>query len=414
MITSITMMIRRQVRLRLFSVFIHISCIKSFSRDPSPRHASCFGREKESSYFFSDVRRSALEGIVQLGFGSLLIATMCLPNNAVAIVPLINNGEMQGIPIVTQSDLGTAVRESIVRGAQLADQVDLRWERFSDGLRDEKKCDPLTKRRLFDNGRRKDGSRIGNPVLGALCSPEPLKDVDLSLATTILDLGKDAAAEILQVPTATLEKKQLEVSNLVEPAFARAGTTLEGDVQGTRRQTFNRDLYTQTRAYGELIQSRSIAKKFERNWGDRILKYLAPDAKREDFKSPFPTPDDNDLQPYDEGALLDALGSVSKALEKLQQGGLIGHWEISIPEDDAWSVVTLAVDDDISIGGQIIGRERNQPLSGSEIVALVRSAMENQAKISYKMDVFFIDPSTTRQELYNPTQLLVSLSELGS
>ena len=98
------------------------------------------------------------------------------------------------------------------------------------------------------------------------------------------------------------------------------------------------------------------------------------------------------------------------ALHKL----IIGHhWEISIPEDDNWNVVTIAVDDEISIGGQILARERNQALNGSAIVALVRSAMEDRAKIAYKLDTFFIDPTTTRQELYNPTQLLVSLSDLG-
>jgi hypothetical protein len=71
------------------------------------------------------------------------------------------------------------------------------------------------------------------------------------------------------------------------------------------------------------------------------------------------------------------------------------------------------VDDDISIGAQILSREQNQPVGGSAVVALVRHAMDERAKISYNLDTFFIDPSTTRQELYNPTQLLVSLSNIG-
>jgi hypothetical protein len=134
-------------------------------------------------------------------------------------------------------------------------------------------------------------------------------------------------------------------------------------------------------------------------WGDRMLAVLAPDASRDDFHSPFPKPDNEELQPYDEGALLDALGALSVALQKLQDGGLLGHWEISIPEDDDWGVVTVAVDDDITIGGQTLAREKNQPLYGSEVVALLRSAMDTYAKIPYKLDVFFIDPTTTRQEL---------------
>jgi hypothetical protein len=97
----------------------------------------------------------------------------------------------------------------------------------------------------------------------------------------------------------------------------------------------------------------------------------------------------------------------------MQDGGVIGHWEISIPEDDYGEVVTIAVDDDISIGAQILSQEQKQPVGGSAVVALVRHAMDDRAKISYNLDTFFIDPSTTDQELYNPTQLLVSLSNIG-
>lgn len=112
-------------------------------------------------------------------------------------------------------------------------------------------------------------------------------------------------------------------------------------------------------------------------------------------------------------ASLDALGSVSVALTKLREGGLIGHWEISIPKDDNWNVVMIAVDDDVSIWGQILARERKQLLSGSAVEAIVRLAIDDNAKILYAFYSFFIDPTTTKQELYNTTQLLISLSNLG-
>jgi hypothetical protein len=187
------------------------------------------------------------------------------------------------------------------------------------------------------------------------------------------------------------------------------------DQQSILRQTFNQDLYIELRAIGELTNpwTKEAVRAFQVAWGEQLLKTIAPDTNRNDYTSPFPKPDDTENQPYDEGGLLDALGRVSAALRKLQAGGLIGHWEISIPEDDDWNVVTIAVDDDISIGGQILGKERGQPLDGSEVNAMVRAAMERTAKISFKMDVFFIDPTTTKQELYNPTQLLISLSDLG-
>jgi hypothetical protein len=340
--------------------------------------------------------------------------------------------EAQGIPAVTQSDLGTSVRRTIVRGAQFADTLDLQWERFSDSLRDEKKCDPRTNRRMFDNGVRRDGTRIGNPVLGALCRPDPIKPLNVQVATTVLDLAQQAGMEVTGTSRAELQQRVEQVKSLVGPSFSRAvlvgtGTTTsvssssasssnddEETKQQLLRQDFNRDLYVQMRAYGELVANqRENVKQLDAVWGNKILAQLAPNANRNDFTSPFPKPDPTDEQPYDEGALLDALGRVSVALIQLQEAGLIGHWEISIPEDDNWNVVTIAVDDDISIGGQILSRERNQPLNGSAVMALVQAAMEQKAKISYKVNAYFIDPTTTRQELYNPTQLLLSLSDLG-
>lgn len=354
----------------------------------------------------------------------LIALNTLTPQSAQAIdAPLT---EAEGLVTVTQSELGKSVRRTIVGGAQLADRLDLKWERFSDSLRDKQRCDPVTNRVLFDNGFRRDGTRIGNPVLGALCRPEPLLGLDPSATKVVLHKAQEAAIQVLGQDGALLKRKIGQVSDLVGPSFARAtaASVSAGDTESeqlTLRQDYNRNLYVQMRTYDQLLgevaggskSARTNAKSLERAWGKQLLETLAPNANRNDFKSVFPKPDLTEEQPYDEGALLDALGAVSVALSKLQRSGIIGHWEISIPEDDFWNVVTIAVDDDISIGGQVLSRERNQFLEGSSVVALVRSAMDDQAKISYTLDTFFIDPTTTRQELYNPTQLLVSLSDLG-
>lgn len=338
----------------------------------------------------------------------------------------------QGIGAITESSVGKSVRRSIVGGAKVADNIDLKWERFSDSLRDKSKCDPVTNRRLFDNGTRRDGTKIGNPVLGALCDPVPLRSVSESTVSTVLGLAEQAAVDVLGQERAVLSQKVTSVRELVGPAFTRASGVVAEKVAAatddgsaddkTKRQAYNMDVYTTMRAYGEVLEStkgsanvKSTARQFDRVWGQKMLTTLAPKADRSDFRSPFPAPDPTDEQPYDENALLDALGAVSVTLDQLQQGGLIGHWEISIPEDDYGNVVTIAVDDDITIGAQMLIKEQQQqqPLSGSAVVALVRAAMDDRAKISYNMDTFFIDPTTTKQELYDPTQLLVSLSNLG-
>ena len=338
----------------------------------------------------------------------------------------------EGSAVVTQSDLGQSVRRSIVGGAKLADNLDLKMERFSDSLRDKNKCDPVSNRRLFDNGFRRDGTRIGNPVLGALCSPDPLRRLDVSdtgPANMILVLAEEAAADTLDVDRTVLGKQVDQVKDLVGPAFARAAaptTTLseeEERSEKSKQQVYNMDIYTRIRAYGQVLNEkkssggrtavREATRNFEKSWGGKIMTLLAPNADRKDFTSVYPAPDPRIEQSYDQGTLLDALGALSVTLNKMQEGGVIGHWEISIPEDDYGEVVTIAVDDDITIGAQILSREQNQPIGGSAVVGLVRHAMDDRAKISYTLDTFLIDPSTTDQELYNPTQLLVSLSNIG-
>lgn len=344
----------------------------------------------------------------------------------------------EGSAVVTQSDLGQSVRRSIVSGAKLADNLDLKMERFSDSLRDKNKCDPVSNRRLFDNGFRRDGTRIGNPVLGALCNPDPLRRLDVSEkgpANMILVLAEEAASDTLDVDRTVLQKQVGQVKNLVGPAFARAAAgekekqipssslSEEETSEKSKQQVYNMDIYTRIRAYGEVLDQkkssggktalREATRNFEKSWGGKIMTSLAPNADRKDFTSVYPAPDPRIEQSYDEGSLLDALGALSATLNKMQEGGVIGHWEISIPEDDYGEVVTIAVDDDISIGAQILSREQNQPVGGSAVVALVRHAMDERAKISYTLDTFFIDPSTTNQDLYSPTQLLVSLSNIG-
>lgn len=249
----------------------------------------------------------------------------------------------QGTPLVTQSSLGKSVRSAVISGAKVADTLDLKWERVSDSLRDQNKCDPRTNRRLFDNGTRKDGTPIGNPVLGALCDSEEMSKVDGGVAGSVLGLAEDSAAEVLGIRKEEMRQQEATVEKLVGGAFqlpsSSSNTVTEDDVS---RRTYNKDLYVRMRSYSDILSQQKtntnernrLSRQLERTWGSKLLTQLAPHANRDDFVSPFPKPDSVDDQAYDEGALLDALGAVSVVLNKLRAGGLIGHWEISIPEDD--------------------------------------------------------------------------------
>mmetsp|Transcript_18754 Transcript_18754/g.26448 ORF Transcript_18754/g.26448 Transcript_18754/m.26448 type:complete len:247 (+) Transcript_18754:164-904(+) len=176
-------------------------------------------------------RNSPMHGLSSLVLSFALMISP-FPTHA-AGTDLFKADDVEGIAAITQSDLGQSVRRSIVGGAKLADKIDLKWERFSDSLRDEKKCDPVTNRRLFDNGFRRDGTRIGNPVLGALCDPEPLKPIDLSergAANIVLGLAEETASAILNTDQEEAKQKVNDVRKLVGPAFSRASEGKKGNI----------------------------------------------------------------------------------------------------------------------------------------------------------------------------------------
>lgn len=145
--------------------------------------------------------------------------------NLISSSVVMGEEEVQGIRAVTQSRLGQSVRGAVIGGAQLADSLDLQWERFSDGLRDEQKCDPRTNRRMFDNGTRRDGTKIGNPVLGALCTPEPLRPLDTTLTSLVQELAQESilrSSSKDELARSKLLQRQEQVAQRVGPAFARA------------------------------------------------------------------------------------------------------------------------------------------------------------------------------------------------
>ena len=178
----------------------------------------------------------------------------------------------------------------------------------------------------------------------------------------------------------------------------------------------------QMRAFGDILlankdpkAARLAAANFELKFGEQLLFVNSPPlvpsrlANRQSFKSPFPplTEDDKGDLAYEEGDLLDALGTLSSALDVLQAGGIVGHWEIAVPYDDFGEVDTIAVDDDISLGAQSLLREgQGLSLNGSVVTALTRASLKHFG-IDTAIDAFFLDPSTTKQDIYNPTSFWI-------
>lgn len=365
---------------------------------------------------------------------------------AVTTTAISSEQDQQGVSLITDSSFGKAIRKSTIQGARIIDNLDEKWERFSDSLRDQNKCDENTGRRLYDNGFRKDGvTRIGNPVLGALCTPVALNGFNVEFGNRILEYGFNSAVDEVtsfassssstassstkpSIVESRVKIQQMidSVETLVKPSFDRSIAKVdEGRIEEIQRQKYNFAMYTNIKAINDVISSSTtglsssspssfsnMAKEFYVSWGKTLISNLAPNANRNDYTSPFPAMEDEfEDYDYNKNDLLDSLGILNVALKEMQKNGVIGYFEISIPYDDYGSVVTIAVDDDITLGSQLLLREQGVRMNGSYVEALVRSVME-RANIKYSYDSFFIDPSTTKQNEYNPTQLLVSLSNL--
>ncbi|KAL7542758.1 hypothetical protein ACHAXR_012826 [Thalassiosira sp. AJA248-18] len=344
-------------------------------------------------------------------FGKTLVA-------APFAIPTISNAiptdDGQGIAAVTDSQIGRSFRKSVVRGAQVADKLDEKWERFSDSLRDESRCDPNTGRRLYDNGKRKDGTPIGSPGLGSLCKPEALLPLDVGMKDSILAAAVKSAliasGDQGGAKADVLSKAIQETKDLVRPSFERSMQNSVSEDE-KNRGVYKFELYSTVRAITNFLKGdKSAIRAFQLAWGNELVSMFAPSANRNDYVSPFPEKEGeySDFD-YDYNSLKDYLGKLTVTLNRLKSGGLLGFYEISIPYDDYGSVVTIAMDDYSSIGAEILLSE--QKLGEGPMQALAR-ALFDQARIKCNLDTFYIDPSTTRQDDYNPSQLLLSLNSL--
>lgn len=343
-------------------------------------------------------RREALKAAI--GFATVLLP---LSSNA------LSSDEQQGIGVVTDSSLGKAFRRSIVRGAQVADKLDEKWERLSDSMRDKSKCDSNTGRRLYDNGVRKDGTPIGNPGLGALCQPVELLPLEDAFAKKILDTAIKSTLLVANINEDYLLKAIQDTKDLVRPSFDRS---MVGSDEEKRKKTFNFELYSTLRSITKILEERKVGMRdFQLVWGRELVSNFAPSASRKDFISPFPEKaDEFEDYDYDKNKLLDALGALSVALNNFKSGGLLSYVELSIPYDDYGSVVTIALGDYVPISAEILLSE--QKLGQGPIQALVVYLFD-KAAITFNADTFYIDPSTTRQTDYNPSQLLLNLNSLS-
>lgn len=169
--------------------------------------------------------------------------------------------------VVTQSDVGVAVRRSVVRGAQVMDSVDASWERLSDqfGLGAARKIQP------------------GRPQPKII--PD-LKPLDSALAMKLLESADQAVIKSLSCSSADLQRQIEVVTTTVRPSFERSGLDVSKLLESNVPQKgadFNFLAYCRYKAYVDMFSKQQAVTfpKFQRDLeaavGNQVLLSLLPE-----------------------------------------------------------------------------------------------------------------------------------------
>lgn len=244
---------------------------------------------------------------------------------------------------VTQSDLGISVRRSVVRGAQIIDKLDGKWEKLSDN---------------FSLGAER-SKRDARPEEREI---PPLRPLDKEVARAILDAAKVSFSSIVPIGEDELKRKIDKVDSLVRKSFERAGVEINETEMDA--ETFNYLAYTTFKALNDILVERNINFKkfrvaFEMELGKKLCQILLPKASAIQSQSLASTIDSDTLK----NTLAAALVDVDALLTILVSKGFVAATERANTDQEKtndWSddlsdlQFSIALDQDITQNGQIL------------------------------------------------------------
>jgi hypothetical protein len=353
------------------------------------QHRTCLAEQLQRNDH--DDRRSAL--LKMLVFSSVLLS----PQAARA-------GEV-GARItraVTTSDLGIAVRRSVVQGAQVMDGVDGQWEQFSDrfGLGAER-----TK-------------QLGRPLPKDIPPPKPL---DVALARAILETTDRAFQKAAGIRDDGVLTSQIDkVARTVRPSFERSGQNLlPMDAPLASGVQFNFVSYTHFKAYSDLLIERNIdfprfKKEFERTVGQDLVGLFLGKSPLADM--PVNNPDQR------RQALQQALDQVDRLCKVVVDRGLVAliDTETETPLDAerivewsedlldlSWSI---GLDGDVTLGSQLLLQEQGFRLYPNYARYAIQTILESIRGQQISIDDYYMDTDyNSDPDKFEVKQVLVNI-----
>ena len=291
-----------------------------------------------------DERRPSRRDVLTVGLRVFMAAaagwtSMPLPGSAGEVGARITKA-------VTTSDLGISVRTSVVKGAQVMDKIDGKWEQFSDRFSlgsERSKRDALPKPKLI---------------------PEPLP-LDVTTAKRLLSMADEVFLSLTKISPQDLTKQIEKVSSVVRSSFERSGLVFSSSddpaTNFSNGPQFNYALYCHYKAYSDLIIDKGInfgtfRPAFQDQMGQRVVSFLLP----LDMQQPAAADGQKER-------LRQTLNSVDYLCKVLKEKGFVALTERSTVEDekvDDWLEdmsdlqFSVALDGDVSQNAQILLQEQ--------------------------------------------------------
>ena len=281
--------------------------------------------------------------VLTVGIGALLTGAAGL-----TLMPSPSSAGEVGARItkaVTTSDLGISVRTSVVKGAQVMDQIDGKWEQLSD---------------RFSLGAERN-KRDARPKPKVIPDPLPL---DTATAKSLLAMADEVFLTLAKLSPEDLKSQIKKVSGVVRTSFERSGLEFSSNEDPTNNfvngPQFNYALYCHYKAYSDLIIEKgvnfsSFRPTFETQMGKRGISLLIPSYSK---------PGITDTQ---DERLRNSLIAVDQLSDVLREKGFVGLIERSTISDDKiedWLddmsdlEFSVALDGDVSQNAQILLQEQ--------------------------------------------------------
>ncbi len=359
-------------------------------------HRSPWGHERRygSTKLFND-RRNFLNTISLGTVGAIIVNVE--PSYAGEVGAKITKA-------VTQSDLGISVRRSVVKGAQIMDKIDGKWEKFSDdnGLGAERfKQQPRPKPKEI---------------------PDPLP-INVEKAKRVLSLADEAFIEILGSPWINIDlPSQInKVDNLVRKSFERSGLNLSEGTELTAQQ-FNYYCYIHFKAMCDIVVENKLPfnrKQFENKLGEKLLPLFVSSSNELLASIPKQTSKECQAKAIDVGLQItdeiikslvsNGFCSLAERNEIEKEEGRISDWI----DDLSDLQLSIPLDGDITLNSQILLQEqgfRIYPGFGRFMITYALQESLSGFKQSISSDEYFMDTNySSDPDLFEVKQVLINI-----